>query len=40
MYDSIADITLAKILLDFKPHSSKEFMKKIILKEMINETSE
>jgi len=28
MYDLIADITLAKILLDFKPHDSKEFMKK------------
>ena len=34
MYDSIADITLAKILLDYKPHSSKEFMKKIVLEEM------
>ncbi len=35
MYDSIADITLAKILLDFQPHSSQEFMKKIIENEMI-----
>jgi UDP-glucose 4-epimerase len=35
MYDSIADITLAKILLDFKPHTSREFMKEIIVKEMI-----
>lgn len=38
MYDSIADITLAKILLDYKPHSSKEFMEKIILEEIIKET--
>jgi UDP-glucose 4-epimerase len=38
MYDSIADITLAKILLDFKPHSSKAFMKKTILEEIIKET--
>ena len=37
MYDSIADITLAKILLDFRPHTSKEFMKKIIKKEMMKE---
>lgn len=36
MYDSIADITLAKILLDFRPHASKDFMKKIIMEEMIN----
>lgn len=35
MYDSIADITLARILLDFNPHDSKEFMKEIIRKEMI-----
>jgi UDP-glucose 4-epimerase len=35
MYDSIADITLAKILLDFKPHTSRDFMKKIIMEEMI-----
>jgi UDP-glucose 4-epimerase len=35
MYDSIADITLAKILLNFEPHSSKEFIKKVILNEMI-----
>jgi len=34
MYDSIADITLANILLDFKPNISKEFMKKIIIEEM------
>ena len=38
MYDSIADITLANILLDYKPHNSKEFMKKIILEEIIKET--
>lgn len=36
MYDSIADITLAKILLDFEPRSSREFIKKIILEEMID----
>ena len=30
MYDSIADITLARILLNFKPHTSKSFMKKIL----------
>lgn len=35
MYDSIADITLAKILIDFEPHASREFMKEIIKKEMI-----
>ena len=35
MYDSIADITLAKILLDFKPDSSRDFIKKIIMEEMI-----
>ena len=35
MYDSIADITLAKILLDFEPHTSRDFMKKIIMEEMI-----
>lgn len=39
MYDSIADITLAKILLDYKPHTSKEFMKKIILEEIIKRTN-
>lgn len=33
-YDSIADITLAKILLDFEPHTSRDFMKKIIMEEM------
>jgi UDP-glucose 4-epimerase len=36
VYDSIADITLAKILLDFEPHSSREFIKKIIMREMID----
>jgi UDP-glucose 4-epimerase len=35
MYDSIADITLARILLDFEPQTSIEFMKKIIKKEML-----
>lgn len=35
LYDSVADITLAKKLLDYKPHASKEFMKKSIIKEMI-----
>lgn len=35
VYDSIADITLAKILLDFKPHDTREFMKEVIKKEMI-----
>jgi len=35
MYDSIADITLAKILLDFEPHSSRDFMKKVIAEEMV-----
>jgi UDP-glucose 4-epimerase len=35
MYDSIADITLARILLDFNPHDSKEFMKNIVLEEMV-----
>ncbi|MDP2813941.1 MAG: NAD(P)-dependent oxidoreductase [Erysipelotrichaceae bacterium] len=35
MYDSIADITLARILLDFEPRHSKEFLKSIIEKEMI-----
>lgn len=35
MYDSIADVTLAKILLDFKPHTSTDFMKKIIMEEMV-----
>jgi len=34
MYDSIADITLAKILLDFNPHSSRDFMKNVIMEEM------
>jgi UDP-glucose 4-epimerase len=35
MYDSIAEITLAKILLDFEPNSSKDFLKKIIKEEML-----
>lgn len=35
MYDSIADITLARILLDFQPSTSRDFMKKIILGEMV-----
>jgi UDP-glucose 4-epimerase len=35
MYDSIADITLARILLDFNPRSSPEFLKRIITEEMI-----
>ena len=35
MYDLIADITLAKVLLDFNPHTSREFMKKVIVEEMI-----
>lgn len=35
MYDSIADVTLAKTLLDFKPHTSREFIKKIIMGEMV-----
>jgi UDP-glucose 4-epimerase len=35
MYDSIADITLAKILLDFKPHTSPGFIQSIIQREMI-----
>jgi len=36
MYDSIADITLARILLDFEPRQTKEFMKSVIEKEMIS----
>ena len=32
LYDSIADITLAKKLLDYRPHASKEFIKKASLK--------
>ncbi len=36
-YDSIADITLARILLDYKPQDSKEIMKKIIEEEMLND---
>ena len=34
-YDSIADITLAKTLLDYNPHVSREFMRKTITKEML-----
>ncbi|MBL7124616.1 MAG: NAD(P)-dependent oxidoreductase [Dehalococcoidales bacterium] len=34
-YDSILDITLAKILLDFEPHTSRDFMKKVIMEEMV-----
>jgi len=37
MYDSIADITLASILLDFKPHASMEFMKKVVREEMMSD---
>jgi nucleoside-diphosphate-sugar epimerase len=37
MYDSIADITLASILLDFKPHTSMEFMKKVVREEMMSD---
>jgi len=35
MYDSIADITLAQILLDFKPTDPHDIMRKIIEEEMI-----
>jgi nucleoside-diphosphate-sugar epimerase len=35
MYDSIADTTLARILLDLEPHASREFMRKVIVEEMI-----
>ena len=35
MYDSIADIMQAKILLDFNPHTTRDFMKKVIMEEMI-----
>lgn len=34
-YDSVADISLAKKLLGFKPHASKKFMKKTIKEEMM-----
>lgn len=34
-YDSIADITLAKKLLDYKPRTSRKFMKKIIMEELV-----
>jgi len=37
MYDSIADITLAKILLDYKPRASREFMRRVIIEEMMKE---
>jgi nucleoside-diphosphate-sugar epimerase len=39
MYDSIADITLARILLDFEPHDSREFMDRIIREEMVESGS-
>jgi UDP-glucose 4-epimerase len=35
MYDSIADINLAKILLDYSPHTSREFMKSVMMNEMM-----
>lgn len=35
LYDSIADITLAKILLDFNPHCDIDFFKKVIIDEML-----
>lgn len=38
LYDSIADITLAKMLFDYKPHASKKFMEKIIAEEMTKNT--
>jgi UDP-glucose 4-epimerase len=34
VYDSIADITLARIILDFEPNASREFLEKIIRDEM------
>ncbi|MGA2935093.1 MAG: NAD-dependent epimerase/dehydratase family protein [Methanomicrobiales archaeon] len=34
VYDSIADITLARIILDFRPKDSREFLEKIIRDEM------
>ena len=37
LYDSIADATLAKKLLNYRPHASKEFMKKTIMEEMIKD---
>ena len=39
-YDSVADITLSQILLDFKPHVSREFMKNVIKEEMMMEIEE
>jgi len=36
-YDSIADISLAKALLNFRPQTSKKFMEKIIKEEIVNE---
>jgi nucleoside-diphosphate-sugar epimerase len=38
MYDSIADITLARILLDFEPHTSRDFMRKVIVEEIASST--
>jgi nucleoside-diphosphate-sugar epimerase len=35
MYDSIADITLAKILLDLNPNASREFIRQIMKEEML-----
>jgi len=35
MYDSIADITLARILLDFNPDTSREFFKSVLRDEMM-----
>ena len=34
-YDSVADITLARNLLDFEPHTEDEFFKKVVKEEMI-----
>jgi len=36
-YDSVADISLAKALLNFRPQTSKKFMEKIIKEEIVNE---
>jgi len=36
-YDSIADISLAKVMLNFSPRTSGKFMEKIIKEEMSNE---
>lgn len=35
-YDSIADISLARALLDFRPQTSKKMMEKIIKEEIVN----